>query len=129
MVISRFPFVVMVVGGLTSIVCIDDDNQGYFMKTKSACGRNLTSNIVPPAEYVSTWKDNQMTNDLDDQRFKIIEMAKVIEIIEMTGVFKMIEMIRPWSRVIKMIEMTRVINDQKRRPAGPLWTAGNTGSQ
>ena len=28
-----------------------------------------------------------MTNDLDDQRFKIIEMAKVIEIIEMTGVF------------------------------------------
>ena len=67
-----------------------------------------------------------MTNDLDDQRFKIIEMAKVIE---MTGVFKMIEMIRPWSRVIKMIEMTRLINDQKRRPAGPLWTAGNTGSQ
>ena len=62
MVISRFPFVVMVVGGLTSIVCIDDDNQGYFMKTKSACGRNLTSNIVPPAEYVSTWKDNH-----DDQ--------------------------------------------------------------
>ena len=62
MVISRFPFVVMVVGGLTSIVCIDDDNQGYFMKTKSPCGRNLTSNIVPPAEYVSTWKDNH-----DDQ--------------------------------------------------------------
>ena len=62
-----------------------------------------------------------MTNDLDDQRFKIIEMAKVIEIIEMTGVFKMIEMIRPWSRVIKMIEMTRVINDQKRRPPVDCW--------
>ena len=54
-----------------------------------------------------------MTNDLDDQRFKIIEMAKIK--------IKMIEMIRPWSRVIKMIEMTRVINDQKRRPPVDCW--------